>query len=156
MTDDRIQDLYKQVILEHNKAPYNYKVLPDYTHCSEGYNPLCGDHIWIYLQMTDETIDKLSFTGEGCAICKASASIMTMNLQGEKIVSVRERAKGFQELAHGSLAETKLDKSRFGKLLVFSTIWRYPARVKCATLAWHAMLGAVDKKQKVSTETEGE
>lgn len=149
--DEHLQSLYRQMILEHNRSPRNFFPMKGCTHCSEGFNPICGDHIWVYLHADSEKIDRLSFTGEGCAICKASASIMTECLQGKAIVEATTTAKDFYLLAQGT-APNMDDKERFGKLLVFATLHRYPARVKCATLAWHTMLGALNNTATVTTE----
>ena len=149
--EEHLQSLYQQVILEHNRSPRNFFLMNDCTHRSEGFNPICGDHIWVYLHADADKIHKLSFTGEGCAICKASASIMTMHLQGMSTMEATATAKDFHLLAQGT-APNMDNKERFGKLIVFATLHRYPARVKCATLAWHTMLGALNNTATVSTE----
>ena len=148
--------LYQQMILQHNRSPQNYRELKGCTHCSEGLNPICGDHIWVYLRVEDsgdvKIIREATFTGESCAICKASASIMTLHMKDCELSLVKEKVASFQRLVQG--AEKNASKEDFGKLLVFSTIWHYPARVKCATLAWHTMLGAVECRELVSTEND--
>ncbi|MDE3269647.1 MAG: SUF system NifU family Fe-S cluster assembly protein [Pseudomonadota bacterium] len=149
--EEHRHSLYQQVILEHNRSPQNFWVMNDCTHRSEGLNPICGDHIWVYLDANDNKIHRLSFTGEGCAICKASASIMTCHLQGKSITAAKSAAKDFHALAQGNVSDSD-DRKRFGKLIVFATIHRYPARVKCATLAWHTLLGALSNAGTVSTE----
>lgn len=139
--------LYQQVILDHNRSPKNYWQLANHSHSSEGYNPLCGDRLWVYLRLVDGIIEEISFTGEGCAISKASASLMTGHLTGCSPAEARRQAELFNKLLHGEDLRQQL-----GKLKVFSTIWHYPARVKCAALAWHAMCGALTTQQCVSTE----
>ena len=149
--DIHTQQLYQQVILEHNRTPYNFCRLDDFTHYSEGYNPLCGDHIEVFMRVLEEqTIEKISFTGQSCAICKASASMMSVTLQGQATSVAKSKMQLFQKLLQGE----NITKDELGKLLVFATIWRYPARVKCAALPWHAMRGALEACSLVSTEQE--
>lgn len=145
-------DLYQQVILEHNKKPKNFGKLEGATHQAEGFNPLCGDHLWIYVVVgADDRIEKVSFEGSGCAISKASASMMTVSLQGKTIDEAKLLFGEFHKLLLGELNPEK-DPHQLGKLKIFSGIWQYPARVKCAALSWHAMNGALDRRQSVSTE----
>jgi len=149
--DIHTQQLYQQVILEHNRTPYNFRRLDDFTHHSEGYNPLCGDHIEVFMRVLEEqTIEKISFTGQSCAICKASASMMSVTLQGQATSAAKSKMQLFQKLLQGE----NITKDELGKLLVFATIWRYPARVKCAALPWHTMRGALEACSLVSTEQE--
>lgn len=149
--DIHTQQLYQQVILEHNRTPYNFRRLDDFTHYSEGYNPLCGDHIEVFMRVLEEqTIEKISFTGQSCAICKASASMMSVALQGQATSGAKSKMQLFQKLLQGE----NITKDELGKLLVFATIWRYPARVKCAALPWHTMRGALEACSLVSTEQE--
>jgi nitrogen fixation protein NifU and related proteins len=146
------EDLYQQVILEHNKRPRNFVKLDPCTHHAEGYNPLCGDHLDVYLKVSPEgVIEDVSFTGDGCAISKASASMMTAALKGKKVDEAKVLFEEFRKLV---MKEEGADQpgSHLGKLTVFSGIWKYPSRVKCAILAWHTMKGALDKKEAVSTE----
>lgn len=149
--DIHTQQLYQQVILEHNRTPHNFCRLDDFTHHSEGYNPLCGDRIEVFMRVLEEqTIEKISFTGQSCAICKASASMMSVSLQGQATSVAKSKMQLFQKLLQGE----NITKDELGKLLVFATIWRYPARVKCAALPWHAMRGALEACSLVSTEQE--
>lgn len=149
--DIHTQQLYQQVILEHNRTPHNFCRLDDFTHHSEGYNPLCGDRIEIFMRVLEEqTIEKISFTGQSCAICKASASMMSLTLQGQATSAAKSKMQLFQKLLQGE----NITKDELGKLLVFATIWRYPARVKCAALPWHTMRGALEACSLVSTEQE--
>ncbi|MBF0387883.1 MAG: SUF system NifU family Fe-S cluster assembly protein [Candidatus Omnitrophica bacterium] len=145
-------ELYQQVILEHNKRPRNFLQLDPCTHQAEGYNPLCGDHLNVYLRVSDQgMIEELSFLGDGCAISKASASMMTAALKGK---TVEEAGQLFQEFRH--LLTKELDPEKdphsLGKLTVFSGIWKYPSRVKCAVLAWRTMKGALDQEKTIATE----
>jgi len=153
MNYDSRSELYQQVILEHNKNPRNFYALNPSTHCAEGYNPLCGDHMHVYLNVNEKNIiEGISFVGDGCAISKASASMMTESLKGK---NVDEAKLLFEEFIHLIKGELDLSKSghQLGKLAIFSGIWHFPMRVKCASLSWHTMKAAVDKKaQPVSTE----
>jgi nitrogen fixation NifU-like protein len=145
-------ELYQQVILEHNRKPRNYAELEHPSHAAEGYNPLCGDHLKVYLQVSAAgVIEDLAFMGDGCAISKASASMMTAALKGKTIADARSLFEEFQKLVKKELDPEK-DPHHLGKLTVFSGIWKYPARVKCATLAWHTMKGALENSKVVSTE----
>jgi len=152
MTYDSRTELYQQVILEHNKNPRNFKKLGDPTHTAEGYNPLCGDHLTIYLKITDQNIiESVSFEGDGCAISKASSSMMTMALKGKTVDEAKTLFKQFHQLITGEL-NPDTDVHTLGKLAIFSGIWHFPSRVKCAGLAWHTMNGAIDHQKTVSTE----
>ncbi|TWW09259.1 iron-sulfur cluster assembly scaffold protein, partial [Planctomyces bekefii] len=145
-------DLYKEVILEHNKKPRNFGKLSPASHSAEGYNPLCGDHLWVYLQVgEDQRIAKVMFEGAGCAISKASASMMTVALTGKTVDEAKDIFKQFHALLLGQL-KPETDAHSLGKLKIFSGIWEYPARVKCAALAWHAVHGALNSQASVSTE----
>lgn len=152
MSSESQRELYQQVILEHNKKPHNFKKLDNATHDADGYNPLCGDHLHVYLHINNENIvDDLSFEGDGCAISKASASMMTQSIKGKTIDEAKELFEQFHKLVIGELDPQKQD-SILGKLAIFSNIWHYPARVKCASLAWHTMKGALEKEKTITTE----
>ena len=144
-------ELYQQVILEHNRKPRNFLCMGDCTHSAEGYNPLCGDHIWIYLKIAEEMISDVSFDGQGCAICKASASMMTTAVKGKSVADARILFKEFHAMVLGELKPDS-DANTLGRLSIFKGIWQYPSRVKCAALAWHTLSGALDNKESVSTE----
>ncbi len=145
-------ELYQQVILEHNRKPRNFKKLDNATCSAEGLNPLCGDHLSIYVKVNAENnIEDVTFQGSGCAISKASASMMTEALKGKSLEDGKELFSAFQKLLHGELDPEK-DAEVLGKLKIFKGIWQYPSRVKCASLAWHAFKGAVDEEETVSTE----
>jgi len=140
-----INELYQQTIIEHHKKPRNFGKLEHYTHHAEGYNPLCGDHLYVYLEVDqNDTIQNVSFEGDGCAISRSSASLMTEYLKGKDIDTARQLFDEFH-----SMLLKKLDPSKnahhLGKLAIFSGIWQYPSRVKCAALSWHTMSGALEK-----------
>lgn len=146
-------DLYQQMILDHNRSPRNFTELKDPTVKAEGFNPLCGDHLWIYLKTDDEgKIQELSFQGSGCAISKASASMMTMSLKGKSKEEAEMIFKEFHRMIVGDVepSDTKL----LGKLKVFAGICRYPSRVKCAGLAWHTLHGALENSGNTVVSTE--
>jgi nitrogen fixation NifU-like protein len=150
MTD--LRDLYQEVILEHNNAPRNYRVLPAANRSAEGNNPLCGDHFTVYLDLEGDSIRDISFQGTGCAISKASASMMTQSVKGKTRVEAEELLKRFHQLVTGQ-APPNGDRDKLGKLEAFSGISQYPARVKCAILAWHTLRAALEgKEQPISTE----
>lgn len=152
MSYDSRTELYQQFILEHNKNPKNFKKLDNATHMAEGYNPLCGDHLTVYLHINDDNIiEDISFEGDGCAISKASTSMMTATLKGKPIDEAKDLFQQFHKLIIGKLDPDK-DEHTLGKLAVFSGIWHFPARVKCASLAWHTMNGAIEHKATVTTE----
>ena len=145
-----LRELYQDVILEHSKAPRNYRELQSASHHAEGYNPLCGDHFTVYLYMDGGKIQDVSFQGSGCAISKASASMMTQAIKGKSREEASAIFERFHELVtgHGS-AENEL----LGKLAAFAGVCEFPVRVKCATLAWHTLQAALEGKQdKITTE----
>ena len=153
---DRQHELYQQVILDHNKKPRNYGDLEGATHEAEGYNPLCGDHLTIKLIVGDSgQIRDIRFQGEGCAISRASASMLTSNLKGKSVGEAAVVIDEFKRMVKGEL-NPDTDEHHLGRLKIFSGIWRYPSRVKCANLAWHATSGALENKATVSTEKEDE
>jgi nitrogen fixation protein NifU and related proteins len=145
-----LRDLYQEVILEHSKSPRNFCALATANHRAEGYNPLCGDHFTVYLDVEDDHIRSVSFQGSGCAISKASASMMTQALKGKKKEEAERMFEEFHSIVTGKRAA---DPELLGKLAVFSGVSEFPVRVKCATLAWHAMHAALQgQEQAVSTE----
>ena len=143
-----LRDLYQEVILDHNRRPRNFGPLPAANHRAEGNNPLCGDRVTVYLDVEGDRIRDVSFEGAGCAISTASASLMTEALKGRSVEEARHLFHGFHELV------TKGDEGEdLGKLAVFTGVREYPMRVKCATLAWHTFLAALDTQdQPVTTE----
>ncbi len=150
MTGNR--GLYEQVILEHNKKPRNFRVMEDATRHADGYNPLCGDHFTIYVKMSGDTIDDVSFQGCGCAISKSSASVMTTLLKGKSKAEAERLFVKFHNLVT-SPPDAPIDSEDLGKLMVFSGVREFPVRIKCATLPWHTLQSALDgKDDPVSTE----
>jgi nitrogen fixation NifU-like protein len=146
-----LRELYQQVILDHNKNPRNFHDLPDATSQVEGYNPLCGDHYTIYLKVDGETIDEVAFTGNGCAISKASASVMSSTVKGKSKAEAEQLFDTFHKLVTGEVGGPSA--ADLGRLAAFSGVSEFPARVKCATLAWHTLKSALEgKDNKVSTE----
>ncbi len=146
-----LRDLYQEVILEHSKAPRNYRELKSPAHKAEGYNPLCGDRFTVYLDMDGDSIRDITFQGSGCAISKASASMMTQSLKGKTRQQAEELFERFHNVVTGQAQNG--NQTELGKLAVFSGVSEFPARVKCATLAWHTLQAALEAKQEaVSTE----
>jgi nitrogen fixation NifU-like protein len=146
-----LRELYQQVILDHNKNPRNFHEMADATSSVDGYNPLCGDHYTIFLKVDGQTIDEVSFTGSGCAISKASASVMSSTLKGKSKDEAEQLFDVFHRLVTGE--QSAVSTADLGRLAAFSGVSEFPARVKCATLAWHTLRSALEGKQeKVSTE----
>ena len=147
-----LRDLYQQIILDHNKNPRNFGKLDTANRAREGYNPLCGDHLHVYLHVADDIISDVSFEGSGCAISKASASLMTAAIKGKPLPKAVEIFEKFQDMVTAEI-DAPIDNQSMGKMAVFAGVREFPMRVKCATLAWHAMKAAVDEEQdRVSTE----
>jgi nitrogen fixation NifU-like protein len=145
-----LRDLYQEVILEHSKQPRNFRHLEDANRQAEGYNPLCGDQFTVFLHMDGDSIRDISFQGSGCAISKASASMMTQAVKGRSRAEAQRLFGRFHDLVTGHAAEGAED---VGKLAVFSGVSEFPVRVKCATLAWHTLQSALaGKEEAVSTE----
>ncbi len=148
-------ELYQQIILDHNKTPRNFKVLEDATHQCNGHNPLCGDNITVYVKMNPEkVVEDVSFQGSGCAISKASSSIMTGFAKGKSVPELETVFQEFHQMVKGE-GDVLKGENHLGKLSLFEGVKEYPARVKCATLAWHALMGAFQNESKTSTEAEG-
>ena len=147
---DDINDLYQQVILDHCKQPRNFHELSAATCSAQGYNPLCGDNLKLFLQMEGDVIKDASFVGSGCCISKASASLLTDYVKGK---TKAEAEKTFEAVR--DMITTGQASGAVGKLAVFAGVHKYPARVKCAILSWHALIGALKgDAQPVSTENE--
>jgi len=146
-----LQDLYQELILDHGRRPRNFKALDKANRSAEGYNPLCGDKVKIYIEIDGDTVKDLSFEGSGCAISTASASIMTETLKGKTRTEAEELFQAFHDLVTGR--HLRLDAPELGKLEVFSGVSEFPVRVKCATLSWHTLRAALnDQGDVVSTE----
>ena len=145
--------LYQEVILDHNRRPRNFAVLKDADHQSEGFNPLCGDRVTVFVKLNGSVVDEISFQGSGCAISMASASIMTESLKGRKLGEVKVLFEHFHQLVTGNLDSEHHTEPDLGNLVVFEGVSRYPVRVKCATLTWHTLRAALEKRNEVvSTE----
>ena len=148
-----LRDLYQEVILDHGRKPRNFKKLESANHKAEGYNPLCGDRVTVYLTLDGDVVREVSFEGKGCAISTASASMMTEILKGKTRKDVEELFHKFHGMITGDQASAAAQAADMGKLGVFSGVCEYPARVKCATLAWHTLQAALEgQQQPVSTE----
>ncbi len=152
MINPELKELYQQVILDHNKSPRNFKILTDANRTAEGYNPLCGDKIDIFLDIEDNIVKDISFQGSGCAISKASASLMSEAVKGKSVEEAKQLFEKFHDLITGKLDEDE-GTEELGKLKVLAGVKEFPLRVKCASLAWHTMLSALQKENKtISTE----
>ncbi|MBP7825930.1 MAG: SUF system NifU family Fe-S cluster assembly protein [Verrucomicrobia bacterium] len=144
-----LNDLYQQVILDHCRQPRNYRELPAATCSAQGHNPLCGDQLQLFLRLEGDTIQDISFVGSGCCISKASASLLTEFAKGRTRADVEKMFAGVHAMVTTGQVEGDV-----GKLAVFAGVHKYPARVKCAILAWHAVIAALRGEVKpVSTET---
>lgn len=147
--NDELQDLYQEVILDHNKRPRNFRALEG-GRKAEGYNPLCGDRFTVYLTIDSGVIKDVSFQGSGCAISKASASLMTESVKGKSIEEAKATFDAFQKMLTGP---TDAPTDNLGKLTVLAGVRQFPVRVKCASLAWHTLKSAVEARDEVvSTE----
>lgn len=146
-----LRELYEQIILHHNTTPQNYLRLDSASHHAEGYNPICGDHYHIYLHVEDGVITNAGFQGHGCAISKASASIMTTLLPGKTFEGAEALFDTFHCLITSDGGEAP-DLEALGELAALAGVRKYPNRIKCANLAWHTMRGALHREPRVSTE----
>jgi nitrogen fixation protein NifU and related proteins len=152
--DSDLRELYQQVILDHNKSPRNFRKPEEFNHDAEGYNPLCGDKIHVYLLMENDKIKDISFQGSGCAISKASASLMSSILKGKGKEEAEQFFERFHDLITGKLGDEPSIED-LGRLAVFAGVKEFPARVKCASLAWHTMISALrEENEIVNTENE--
>ena len=146
---DGLQDLYQEVILDHNKRPRNFRVIEGPTHHAEGYNPLCGDRLKLYVNVEGDRIVDVAFEGSGCAISKASASLMTDALKGKTVADARGMFERFHRMVTTPPDQTVED---LGKLSVLAGVREFPVRVKCASLAWHTLKAALAREEQTSTE----
>ena len=137
-------ELYQSVILDHNRAPRNFRTMEPFDRTAEGYNPLCGDQLTVWLKLDGDTISDVSFQGSGCAISKASASLMTTVIKGKTVAEAEQVFDGFRQMitGQGDAPVDALPK----RLAVFAGVREYPSRVKCATLSWHALKTALEKR----------
>ncbi len=149
-----LSELYQQVILDHNKKPRNFRELESANRVAEGHNPLCGDQLTVYMRMEDAAVAEVSFVGTGCAISKASASMMTQAVKGKTREEARELFEEFHRMVTGELDEES-EPNRLGRLKIFAGVRDYPARVKCASLSWHTMRAALEGEEVATTENLG-
>lgn len=147
-----LTDLYQEVILDHNKTPRNFGVLEGADRHADGHNPLCGDQLRVYLAVDGDTVTDIKFEGSGCAISKASASLMTEAVKGKAVSEVEAMFAGFHELMTGDPSVREKAGAELGKLAVFEGVREFPVRVKCATLAWHTLEAALHEGGVASTE----
>ena len=146
-----LSELYQQVILDHNKKPRNFRKLETANHSAEGYNPLCGDQLTVYLNLEDDQVKEVAFEGSGCAISKAAASMMTQAVKGKSKEQAEHLFQEFHSMVTGELNE-ETEENSLGNLKIFAGVREFPVRVKCATLAWHTLLAALNNEALVSTE----
>ena len=151
MTDSRT--LYQEVILDHNRKPRNYGPLAQASHKAEGHNPLCGDHLKLALALDGERINEIAFEGESCAICKASASMMTATVKGKTRQEAETLIQEFRDMATGKL-DFNAQPHHLGRLTVFAGVRDLPTRVKCAILPWHTLHAAFNAVASTTTEAE--
>jgi nitrogen fixation NifU-like protein len=146
--------LYQEIILEHNRKPRNFREMPDADRTIEGRNPLCGDSLTLWLKLTDDVVTDVSFKGQGCAISKASASLMTATVKGKTRAEAEALFERFHQLVTGKMPEA--EHATMGSLRALGGVSKFPLRVKCASLAWHALHSALNAEaDAVSTEREG-
>jgi nitrogen fixation NifU-like protein len=146
-----INELYQETILEHNKHPRNFREIEDATKKALGNNPLCGDALQVFVAMDGDTISDVAFKGSGCAISKASASMMTQAVKGKSSEEAKELFDEFTKMVRGELNEES-DENHLGRLTIFAGVREFPARVKCASLSWHTLSAALHGDESVSTE----
>jgi nitrogen fixation NifU-like protein len=147
-----LNELYQQVILDHNRKPRNFRAIEDANATQEGYNPLCGDQLTLYLRLNGETIEDVGFLGSGCAISKASASMMTAAVKGKTKAEADVLFDEFHRMVKGEL-DTETQPHHLGRLTILAGVREFPARVKCASLSWHTLHAALEGKgESVSTE----
>ena len=144
------QDLYQEMVIDHNNRPRNFRVLEDATRQAEGYNPLCGDRLTLYLQMEGDVISDIGFKGSGCAISKASSSLMTERVKGKTKSEAEKIFEAFHQMVTRAPG-TDFDDEELGDLEILSGIPEFPVRVKCAILAWHTLRSALDGREETAT-----
>jgi nitrogen fixation protein NifU and related proteins len=146
-----LTDLYQEVILDHNRRPHNFRVIDTPTAKQEGFNPLCGDRLTLYLTLDGDVIKDVAFQGTGCAISKASASLMTDAIKGKTVTEARELFEQFHSMI---TSDTDTEAADLGKLSVLAGVREFPTRIKCASLAWHTMKAAVAHETDAPVSTE--
>ena len=147
-----LSELYQQVILDHNKKPRNFRRPEQTNRLAEGFNPLCGDQLTVYLEMEEAVIKDIGFEGSGCAISKAAASMMTQTLKGKTREEAEALFREFHAMVTGELDEAATP-NQLGRLTIFAGVRDYPARVKCASLSWHTMRAALEGQETATTES---
>lgn len=146
-----LNDLYQEVILEHNKNPRNFHEIENATRTADGNNPLCGDALRVYVEIEDDKVKDVAFKGSGCAISKASASMMTQAVKGKTKEEAEVLFDEFHKMVTGEL-DAEAQENHLGKLKIFAGVLEFPARVKCASLSWHTLHAALNNEEEVSTE----
>ena len=146
-----LSDLYQEVILDHNKNPRNFREIADADRTADGNNPLCGDALRVYVDLEDDKVKDVAFKGSGCAISKASASMMTQVVKGKTRAEAEVLFDEFHRMVTGDL-DTETQENHLGKLKIFAGVLEFPARVKCASLSWHTLHAALNEEETVSTE----
>jgi nitrogen fixation NifU-like protein len=146
-----LSELYQQVILDHNKKPRNFGRPETANHSAEGFNPLCGDQLTVYLNLEDDKVKNVAFEGSGCAISKAAASMMTQAVKGKSKEEAENLFQEFHSMVTGELNE-ETEANSLGNLKIFAGVREFPVRVKCATLPWHTLHAALNQEAQVSTE----
>jgi nitrogen fixation protein NifU and related proteins len=151
MVMSELSELYQQVILDHNKKPRNFRKLENANHSAEGYNPLCGDHLTVYVDVEGDALKEIAFEGSGCAISKAAASMMTQAVKGKSREQAEALFSEFHSMVTGELDEEN-ESNNLGNLKIFAGVREFPVRVKCATLPWHTLHAALNNEDQTSTE----
>lgn len=146
-----LTELYQQVILDHNKKPRNFRKMETASHKADGHNPLCGDQLTVFLEMENDLVKDVAFVGSGCAISKASASMMTQVVKGKSKEEIETIFDEFGRMVRGEMDEER-EENHLGRLKIFAGVREFPARVKCASLSWHTMHAALNEETEVSTE----
>jgi nitrogen fixation protein NifU and related proteins len=146
-----LSELYQQVILDHNKNPRNFRELEEANRKADGHNPLCGDQLTVYLEIEGDAVKNVGFVGEGCAISKASASMMTQAVKGKSKAEIETLFQEFGRMVRGEMDE-EAEENSLGRLKIFAGVREFPARVKCASLSWHTVHAALNEQEEVSTE----
>lgn len=155
MISGDLRDLYQEVILDHNRKPRNWGVLEGATHKAEGHNPLCGDHLKLTLRLDKNSVDAINVEGESCAICKASASMMTTVVKGKTRGDAEQLVQEFRDMATGKL-DHEHRPHHLGRLTVFAGVRDLPTRVKCAILPWHTLHAALNAQESTTTEADAD
>jgi nitrogen fixation NifU-like protein len=146
-----LDELYQEVILDHNRSPRNYRTMANANRKAQGYNPLCGDQVTVYLNLEEGIIKDISFQGSGCAISKASASMMTAELKGKTEAEAKELFENVHKMLTGESNQNGRRDAKVGKLSILSGVYKFPARVKCASLAWHTVNSALKGDEGVAS-----